>query len=222
MRTPGVGIRPDHIVSRAKIDHLVYGTPDLFRGVAEIEALTGVRASSGGQHLGWGTHNCLAALGTETYLEIIAPDPGQPDPPGPRPLGLDLLREPRLVSWAARCDRLEDVVHTAAEHGVLLGEVFSGSRVRSDGVVLRWRLTSPWALLEGGLCPFLIDWGSSPHPAASAMTGLSLIQLRAEHPSPHVLTRSLGVIGVTLPVVHASRNALVATIDTPRGRVELR
>src|SRR5216684_4735864 len=133
-------------MSTRQIDHLVYATPDLARGVSEIEALTGVRASVGGQHLGWGTHNCLAALGINIYLEIIAPDPAQPPPPRPRPFGIDGLLRSRLVTWSARCDSLERVVHTAAQNGVLLGEILSGSRIRSDGVDIAWRLTSPWSL----------------------------------------------------------------------------
>jgi len=205
-----------------KIDHLVYATPALERGIAEIEALTGVRASAGGQHVAWGTHNALASLGTGVYLEIIAPDPVQPRPSGPRPFGLDGLLQSRLVTWAARCGDLDHVVHTAAQHGVLLGEILSGNRIRSDGVVLAWRLTSPWSLLEGGLIPFLIDWGSSPHPAASAAKGLSLVDLRAEHSSPQALTRTLALLDVDLAVTQEPHNALVATIDSPLGRIELR
>ena len=36
----------------SKVDHLVYATPDLNRGVEEIEKLVGVRATAGGQHPG--------------------------------------------------------------------------------------------------------------------------------------------------------------------------
>src|SRR6185295_12719908 len=91
-----------------RIDHLVYATPDLARGAGEIEALTGVRASPGGKHLAWATHNCLLALGADIYLEIIAPDPSQPKPPIARPFGIDDLHHPRLVAWAARAAGLED------------------------------------------------------------------------------------------------------------------
>jgi hypothetical protein len=34
----------------SRVDHLVYATPDLNRGIDEIERLTGVRATPGGQH----------------------------------------------------------------------------------------------------------------------------------------------------------------------------
>lgn len=204
------------------LDHLVYTTPDLARGVAEIEALSGVRASPGGQHLGWGTHNALAALGSGAYLEIIAPDPAQPAPAHPRPFQLDSVPSSRLLTWALRCEGIEAVVEKAAAEGLLLGEILSGSRARQDGTVLSWRLSSPWTLAEQGLVPFLIDWGSSPHPSAVAAQGLALQSLRSEHPHPTQLERWLAALGVEIPVERAERAALVAVIDSPRGRLELR
>ena len=213
---------PETSTSRLRtVDHLVYATPNLARGVGEIEALTGVRASFGGQHPSWGTHNSLLSLGADTYLEIIAPDPSLPAPSGARPFGIDSLQDSRLVTWAARGANLEQFTRAVAQRGVLLGEVLSGSRVRSDGVMLSWQLTSPWALLEGGTIPFFIDWGLSPHPAASAPAGLSLAELRAEHPAPSVLARALDSLGVDLPIRRAPRVSLVATINGPKGRVEL-
>src|SRR5262249_11322359 len=67
--TPGAG----SVVSR--VDHLAYATPDLEKGVAEIERLLGVRATPGGQHPGRGTRNALVSLGPTSYLEIVGPDP---------------------------------------------------------------------------------------------------------------------------------------------------
>jgi hypothetical protein len=41
----------------AQVDHLLYATPDLDLGVATIERLLGVHATTGGQHLGFGTRS---------------------------------------------------------------------------------------------------------------------------------------------------------------------
>ena len=112
-----------------------------------IESLLGVRATAGGQHPGLGTRNALIALGPSTYLEIIGPDPDQPNPGTPRNFGIDTLKAPRLVTWAAKATDLAKIASDAAAHGVALGEVRPGSRRRPDGVLLTWTFTNP---LTGG------------------------------------------------------------------------
>src|SRR5262245_27306715 len=206
----------------ARVDHLVYAAPDLNRGVEEVEKLLGVRATPGGQHPGRGTRNALITLGPSTYLEIIAPDPEQPHPKTPRPFGIDGLKESRLVAWAAKGDDLGRLRNEAERKGARLGEVISGSRRRADGVLLSWRYTDPRTVLADGLVPFFIDWGQSPHPARTAAQGASLIALRAEHPDAQRVQRLLRGLGIDLPVQTGATPALVAIIDSPRGRVELR
>jgi hypothetical protein len=204
------------------VDHLVYATPDLQFGIETIEKMTGVRAVSGGQHPGRGTRNALISLGPGVYLEIIGRDPDQPTPPQPRPFGIDDLKEPRLVTWVAKGDNLESFAKEAAHAGVKLGEVIDGSRQRADGVVLSWRFTDPRTVAFDGLIPFFIDWGKTPHPAGTATPGLSLIGLRAEHPDPEPVQEALHTLGLDIRVQRGPRPALIATVDTPGGRVELR
>src|SRR5215510_6361814 len=206
----------------AKVDHLVYAAPDLNRGVEEIEKLLGVRATPGGQHPGRGTRNALITLGPSAYLEIIAPDPEQPLPKTPRPFGIDGLKESRLVAWAAKGVDLERLRDEAARKGTRLGQVMSGSRRRPDGVLLSWRYTDPQTVLADGLAPFFIDWGQSPHPAQTAAPGVSLVALHAEHPDAQRVQLLLRELGLDLPVQPGAAPALVAIIDCPRGRVELR
>ena len=204
------------------VDHLVYATPDLQLGVETIEKLSGVRATPGGQHPGRGTRNALVSLGPGIYLEIIGPDPAQAQPPQPRPFGIDDLKEPRLVTWAAKGKNLESLASEAARGGVKLGQIIDGSRRRTDGLLLSWRYTDPRTVVLDGVVPFFIDWGQTPHPASTAAPGASLIGLRAEHPDPERVQKALNQLGLDLGVQRGPRSALVATVNSPRGRVELR
>ena len=206
----------------SRIDHLVYATADLNRGVQEIEKLLGVRASVGGQHPGRGTRNALVALGPTTYLEIIAPDPEQPPPQQSRPFGIDGLKESKLVAWFVKGHDLERLREDAIRKGVPLGEVKSGSRRRPDGVQLAWKYTDPWSPVADGIVPLFIDWGDSPHPADTAAKGATLITLRAEHPDALGVRAMLRRLGLNLRVKRGPTPALIAVIEGPRGRVELR
>jgi hypothetical protein len=205
-----------------RVDHLVYATPDLQAGIDAIEKTVGVRATAGGQHPGLGTRNALVGLGPATYLEIIGPDPEQPKPPGPRRFGIDDLRSPRLLTWVAKGTDLESLFARARQSGIPLGVVTSGSRRRPDGVVLSWRYTDPNAVVADRLVPYFIDWGNSPHPALTAARGATLVGLRAEHPDVANVGKMLMQLGLELPVTAGPKASLIATIDGPKGRVELR
>jgi hypothetical protein len=205
-----------------RVDHLVYAAPDLESAIEGLERRLGVRAAPGGEHPGRGTRNALIALGPATYLEFLAPDPAQPEPAGGRWLGVDSPRLPRLTAWAAKSTALDRCVAEAAQRGVRLGAVRSGSRRRPDGVALSWQFTDPATVLADGLAPFFIDWGASPHPAATAPGGASLVDFRAEHPAADRVRELLLCVGVDLPVEQGSRPALIATVQTALGRVEIR
>ena len=205
-----------------RIDHLVYATPDLQMGIDAAAQLFGVRASQGGQHPGEGTRNALIALGPTSYFEIIGPDPEQPKPERPRRFGIDQIKAPRLTTWVAKGTDLEKFASDAAAHGVNLGPVIPGSRKRPDGVVLSWRYTDPRVILADRLVPYFIDWGTSPHPSATATKGVTLLSLRAEHPDADRVQGMLRQLELELAVGRGPKPALIATFDSPKGRVELR
>jgi Glyoxalase-like domain len=209
-------------VNKPELDHLVYATPDLERTVEDLEASLGVGAAGGGRHLGEGTRNALIGLGASRYLEILGPDPSQPPPRRPIWLGLEGLGRPRLTAWAMRARNLDGVSHRALAAGARLGAVESGSRRRDDGSLLTWRFTDPHVVVADGLVPFFIDWGASPHPAASAPGGVSLLALRGEHPYPAGVASLLRALGVNLPITKGDRAALIAVLESSGGTVELR
>ena len=206
----------------ARVDHLVYATGELDRGVAEIERILGIRASWGGRHPTWGTRNALAAVGPRCYLEIIAPDPEHAATVGARPFGLDEHGPSRLVGWAANATELKQLRIQASQRGVTLGDVKSGNRQLPDGTVLRWMLTDVCCVVADGIIPFFIDWGQSPHPASAAPAGAMLVSLRAEHPQARQVREMLRGFDLKLPVTAGCAPQLVAEIDSPKGRVLLR
>ena len=232
------------------LDHLVYATPDLDASVEALADRFGTDPVTGGAHPGWGTRNALIGLGTGAYLEIIGPDPTQPEPPRPRPFLIDDLTDARLVTWAYRHPDPESMVdtlelalrHTLEEEEVVpLGPVSRMGRTRPDGETLHWRLSNPMALPVGGLVPFVIDWGATPHPSTALPNECKLLELIVGHPSPMTLRPVLDVIqpvleaGPLLPdapdggtsivpdisVVAAPEPGLRARIQTPNGEIDL-
>ena len=201
------------------LDHLVYAVPELTSAVEDLHRLLGVRAASGGRHVGFGTHNALLGLGPGAYLELIAPDPSQPIPPVSQFIGFGT--EPRLAGWAVRTCDIDGQVAGARAAGFDPGPILEMSRERPDGVTLAWRLT--WPLGEGGgLIPFLIDWRDSPHPSATAPEGVTLRSLVIEHPEPQLLLPVLRALDVDADVVAGARPALVASLDAGGTTVVLR
>ena len=209
-------------MSPLRLDHLVYAVPELGAGVDDLEKRLGVRASPGGKHVGLGTHNALISLGEDQYLELIAPDPEQPQPERPRPFGIDGLAGGRLAAWAAKEDDLDARVAAARGAGYDPGTILDLSREAPGGQRIEWRLTVSPTPAGDGLVPFLIDWGATPSPAQTAAKGCTLFAVRAEHPDPAAVRAPLAALGAELPLTQASAVSLIATLDTPLGRVELR
>ena len=202
------------------IDHLVYAVPSLPAAIADVAGRFGVRAQAGGKHIGLGTHNALLALGSRTYLEIIAPDPEQPEPSNPRPFGLDEVSHGRLAGWALACDDIDAAVARARRHGYNPGEVIDGRRTGPTGTAIRWRMTS--SRTADRLAPFLISWGDTEHPATSAPRGLTLEAFSIEHPDPGALVPLLTALGADVEIKPAPATALVARLSGPNGHTVLR
>lgn len=210
------------------LDHLVFAVPDLEEGVRTVQSLVGTQPVPGGSHPRWGTRNALVSLGLASYLEIVGPDPDARWEGRRRGFGVDRLSEPRLVTWALgagpdHAGPMDELIQAARAAGADLGSVAPGSRRRPDGSELSWRLTDIHAHRAGGVIPFLIEWGASPHPAGTLPeAGCALASLAAVHPEPDLVSRVLGALGVAMAVTAGPRPALRAEIVTPRGRVVLR
>jgi hypothetical protein len=202
------------------VDHLVYAAHDLAEAIEEIGNRLGIRPAAGGTHAGGLTHNALLSLGEGSYLEVIAPVPGKGGAEG-LPFGLSGLVAPRLVTWALAVEDIESRVEAARARGYDPGAIIPGGRDLPDGGRLEWRLAITPQPSGGGPVPFLIQWTSEPHPSRTSPQGCRLVRLRGEHPQAEGIRETLEALGVDLTVAAGREPRLIATLETPRGEVEL-
>lgn len=203
------------------LDHLVLAAPNLDDAVDYVHSLTGVRPSPGGAHPKWGTRNALMEIGEEAYIEVIGPDPEQPEFSGTRPFHIDELDAPKLVTWAIKAPNIDEVVARAKENGYDPGPIFDGKRALPDGSLLEWRLTMAQLSNMDGLIPFLIDWGTSPHPAHTATPGCQLTSLKIQHPDSEEINGIYSALNLNQTVTQADIPKIVATLVTPSGNVTI-
>ena len=201
------------------LDHLIFGTRDLRRGISWVEELTGLRAALGGVHPGRGTQNALLALGPGCYLEILAPDPDQNSLAWHHEIATFV--EPRLIAWAVHTDDLAGLARRATSAGFPVEGPVEGSRSRPDGKVLRWKSLN-LQNDRGGLLPFFLEWHpESVHPSADAPGGCELVSFHLQSPDPLELTGAFRTLGIDVAVELGPAPALCAQIKGPRGEVRI-
>jgi hypothetical protein len=72
-----------------------------------------------------------------------------------------------------------------------------------------------------GIVPFLIDWGTSRHPAESGLPSVELVGFAATHPRPDEVNAVLEALEVGLRAV-PGEPGLQATVAGPGGTYSLR
>lgn len=202
------------------LDHILWAAPDLDDGMRRIEALTGVKPARGGSHPGLGTRNGLMALGDGLYFEILAPDPAQnlDDNLGGR---IAALPRPGLIAFALAGDDLAAARAAAGRAGLSADEPVAMSRTRPDGVRLDWSVMYFRHPSFGEPAPFVIDWGSSPHPSRSTPKGCTLMSFAALHPEPEPLAEAYRALGIPLEVERAAEPGFMARLNSPKGTIVL-
>ncbi len=177
----------------------------------------GVRFSPGGRHPDLGTHNALLRIGSRTYLEVVAPDPSQAEPPGGYWFAAPDAALPALVTWCARSSDLEALA--AGSGGHLVGPVRPMSRINPGGDAVRWTLTMPLRPPpHDGAVPFFIDWGGTPHPCTALPDArIRLKSLVARTPQARAVRDDLELLSVQLDVAESAQPSLVATLAREDG-----
>jgi hypothetical protein len=206
------------------LDHLVIAAETLVQGVDYVRASLGVDIPKGGLHKSMGTHNHLMQLGDNSYLEVIAIDPGGNIPVQPRWFNLDdalmresLRRQPRLIAWVVNTTDIDKLGQASAF------SIGTPTELRRDN--LRWKiaLSEDGRLLANGLLPYVIEWLSTPHPSG-AMTdlGCRMLSLDIHHNRADWLSSMLKSVGADHlvgihPLPDSEAAYLSAKIETPSG-----
>lgn len=182
-----------------RLDHLVVGIRSLDEGIAQFEALTGVKPSSGGRHPGRGTENAVVSLGGGSYLEILAPQPDAKLAADDEPLRA--LPRLTIVEWAVAVPDVDAAVASLHAAGFVTSPPQPGARLTPDGERLDWMTFS----LEGEPidgAPFFIRWSpNTRHPSTTAPSGCGLERFTVADASADRLTailKALDVSGVTV------------------------
>jgi Glyoxalase-like domain len=201
------------------LDHIILGCTDLDGGIEFVFRHLGIRAIRGGVHPGAGTQNALLSLGERRYLEIMAPDPLQPDAADAG--NLRMLKRPALVGWAEHRDHLDEFAGMLHAAGVDYVGPVPGSRQRPDGSVLNWK-SLPLKEDEHGNLPFFIEWSASTvHPSLDSPKGCGIDSLQITTPNP----TSLGALSKTLDLDVAIGQSkvphLMAHLHGPAGSLTL-
>ena len=203
----------------ATLDHIILGCTDLDAGIELVFSRLGVRATPGGVHPGAGTKNALLSLGTRRYLEIMAPDPSQPDSPDVR--DVRTLKQPALVGWAEHRDHLEEFAGVLHAAGIDSAGPAPGSRRRPDGTVLDWKSLA-LKQDEHGILPFFIEWGaSSVHPSADSPQGCGIDSLEITTPNPVSLRTLSQKLDMDVAIGQSQTPRLIAHLHGPAGSLAL-
>jgi hypothetical protein len=202
-----------------RLDHLMYAASDLDASIARFAELSGITAGRGGSHPGMGTRNALASLGTDVYLELIAPDPAQKIE-GSFGANIARLAQPQIFAYIVKGRDLEGLKATFTKFGID-SDLFEASRKTIDGKLLSWRLLIPRANPFGECVPKFIDWKDTPHPARTSIAGCTFESFEIGHPEAGRLGELVRALDSELTVLRSDKPYFRASIATPKGALVL-
>ncbi len=203
-----------------QLDHFALGVSDLDKGLGYLEAKLGVQFTIRSHHPGQGTRMAGVSLGDKRFLELLAPDPGQPGVENPF---LSTVREfstPTVLGWAAATRDIEALAVRlrTGGYGFENGETLIEPR---DGD--RWTLC--WIQVHGyagGVVPWMVQ--PDPHSEGEfdlRPSGCQLLELNLEHPDATKINDLFTVLELGARVTQASEGKVGALLGTPNGEIEL-
>jgi hypothetical protein len=228
----------------SQIDHLVVMASTLEAGVAWCEATLGITPSAGGEHEKYGTHNRLFKIASPkhplAYFEIIAINPDAATAKrsnvarwfdmDDKALQKAVAQEPRLITFVASTDDIKAARHALRTQEIERGQIVHASRKSNKGT-LNWQITvrEDGERLFNGCLPTLIQWGKPDaaeplrlHPRNSLpRSGVTLQNIAISHPSGPKLQAAYEAIGLQGIAIETGPANITATLQTPKGLVQL-
>ena len=228
----------------SQIDHLVVMASSLEAGVAWCEATLGITPAAGGEHDKYGTHNRLFKIASPkhplAYFEIIAINPDAVTAKrsnvarwfdmDDKALQKAVAQEPRLITFVASTDDIKAARHALRTQEIERGQIVHASRKSNKGT-LNWQITvrEDGERLFNGCLPTLIQWGKPDaaeplrlHPRNSLpRSGVTLQSIAISHPSGPKLQAAYEAIGLQGIAIETGPANITATLQTPKGLVQL-
>lgn len=209
------------MVLRNKIDHIVIAADSLEQGIESLQTSLGVTLPKASKHEAMSTHNCVAPVGNDSFLEILSIDPEAPAPTRARWFDMDnpaaqarFKQAPCAYHWVVGTNDLDTII---ANSPIDMGEIVTFTRGDRS-----WRLNIPTdgSLAEEGLIPTFIEWSPGLHPS-TGMTdlGLTLKKVILTHPNPSRLKEILEILGVAdlATIVAGDKAAIAFQVSTQNG-----
>ena len=198
------------------LDHIALAVNDTARGIAHVEALTGVRPHAAPPRREDWYWSASLPIGEDSFLEVLGPNP---DYRGLHPLKTLLRRfdEPHLLFWYVATDDIAAFSEKLENAGIEVGETeYSGPPSQPD------RHEFAHATIGDGLMtqrPYVIQWiKRAPAPEMDARCTLTAFEL--SHPEPAPLNAIFREMGVDMTVRQGPGRVSIS-LDTPKGPVTI-
>ena len=137
-----------------QIDHVVIAGSDLAQLCNAFTSI-GLTPDEGGVHADGQTHNALIGFADGSYLELIAPTPG--NTAANHPWAEFMRTNAGVCAWAIRSADIQADVALYRSRGIEVGDPTPGGRIRPDGVRLEWITAKLGTETLGSVLPFLIQ-----------------------------------------------------------------
>ncbi|WP_085505057.1 VOC family protein [Thalassobacillus devorans] len=148
-------------------DHLVIAADQPEEEQNHFEEKYGIRGFRGGRHETWGTYNYLAHLKNHSYLEWIGIEDKETARKSDNPLIKQLVHSLSVnqkgpIQFALRTNDMDQFLDYWDKEGIPYKGPFPGSRKKTDGTLLQWRMLFPD--IQSHSLPFLIEWEGNNRP----------------------------------------------------------